>query len=100
MSFNQLRIDDLREGLRALDDSEKKLSQLADVTGGRIYKPLSFSRLDDAYREVADELRRQYAIYYTPSNKSRDGSFRRVRVETANGAYRTFTRIGYYAPAK
>jgi Ca-activated chloride channel homolog len=98
VSFNQIRIDDLREGLRALDESEVKLTRLADETGGRIYKPVSFSRLNDAYREVAEELRLQYAIYYTPSNKTHDGSFRRVRVETRNPQYRTSTRIGYYAP--
>jgi Ca-activated chloride channel family protein len=98
VSFNQIRIDDLREGLRALDDSEEKLTQLAKMTGGRIYKPASFTRLDDAYREVAEELRRQYAIYYTPSNKTRDGSFRRVHVDTTNRQLRTYTRAGYYAP--
>jgi Ca-activated chloride channel family protein len=96
--FNELRIDDLREGLRVLDESELRLAQLADATGGRLYKPSSFNKLDDAYREVSDELRRQYAIYYTPLNKSRDGSFRRVQVETANPNYKTSTRIGYYAP--
>lgn len=96
--FNQLRIDDLREGLRVLDESEQRLAQLAAATGGRLYTPHSFDALGDAYREVADELRRQYAIYYTPVNKIRDGSFRRVRVETTNRAYQTSTRSGYFAP--
>jgi len=96
--FNQLRIDDLREGLRVLDESEKRLGQLAVSTGGRLYTPHSFDALGDAYREVADELRMQYAIYYTPVNKIRDGSFRRVRVETTNRAYQTSTRSGYFAP--
>ncbi len=95
--FNQLGIDDLVEGLRALDESEERLGQLARATGGRLYKPPSFDTLDEAYREVAEELRRQYAIYYTPLNKARDGSFRRVRVETSNPDYQTSTRIGYYA---
>ena len=98
VSFNQIRIDDLREGLRALNDSEVQLTQLAEMTGGRIYKPTSFARLADAYREVAEELRRQYAIYYTPSNKARDGGFRRVRVQTTKTEYKTHTRLGYFAP--
>jgi len=100
VTFNQMRIDDLREGLRALDESEVKLTRLADATGGRIYKPASFARLNDAYREVAEELRHQYALYYTPSNKTHDGSFRHVRVVTRNPQYRTSTRIGYYAPQR
>jgi VWFA-related protein len=98
--FNQLRIDDLREGLRVLDESEQTLAQLTQSTGGRLYKPHSFDALGVAYREVAEELRTQYAIYYTPSNKARDGGFRRVRVETTNRAYQTSTRVGYFAPRK
>jgi VWFA-related protein len=98
VKFNQLRIEDLREGLRALDEGEHRLAKLSEVTGGRLYSPLSFDALGDAYREVADELRTQYAIYYVPLNKTRDGTFRRVRVETTDRVYHTSTRIGYFAP--
>src|SRR5689334_4059776 len=98
VQFNQLRIDDLREGLRVLDRSEQNLAQLAQATGGRLYKPHTFDALESTYAEVADELRHQYALYFTPLNKARDGSFRRVRVETANPAYRPHTRVGYFAP--
>jgi VWFA-related protein len=98
VKFNQVRIDALRLGLQALDQSEQNLAQLAQATGGRLYKPLSFDALESTYAEVADELRHQYALYYTPINKARDGSFRRVRVETANPAYRPQTRVGYFAP--
>ena len=96
--FNQLQIDGLREALRALDQSEQNLAQLAQATGGRLYKPRSFDALESTYAEVADELRHQYALYFTPLNKARDGSFRRVRVETSNPAYRPHTRVGYFAP--
>lgn len=96
--FNQLRIDDLRMGLQVLDQSEINLAQLAQATGGRLYRPKSFDALESTYAEVADELRHQYALYFTPLNKSRDGSFRRVRVETANPAFRPHTRVGYFAP--
>jgi VWFA-related protein len=98
VKFNQVRIDALRLGLQALAQSEQNLAQLAQATGGRLYKPLSFDALESTYAEVADELRHQYALYYTPINKARDGSFRRVRVETANPAYRPQTRVGYFAP--
>jgi Ca-activated chloride channel homolog len=96
--FNQLRIEDLREGLRVLDRSEQNLAQLTEATGGRLYRPLTFDALEATYAEVADELRHQYALYFTPMNKARDGSFRRVRVETANPAYKPHTRVGYFAP--
>ena len=98
IKFNKTNIDRLRLGLRVLDQSEENLAQLAHATGGRLYKPLTFDALESTYAEVADELRHQYALYFTPLNKSRDGSFRRVRVETANPTYRPQTRVGYFAP--
>lgn len=98
--FNELRIGDLREGLRVLDVSERNLAQLTAATGGRLYKPLSFDALDATYREVAEELRHQYALYYTPLNKTRDGRFRRVRVETTIPSHKVSARIGYFAPGR
>jgi VWFA-related protein len=96
--FNQLQIDDLRAGLRALDESEQTLEQLTTATGGRLFKPRSFDALESTYAEVSEELRHQYALYYTPLNRARDGGFRRVRVEATNPSYETHTRVGYFAP--
>ena len=98
IKFNQVNIDRLRLGLKVLDQSEENLAQLAKATGGRLYRPLTFDALESTYAEVADELRHQYALYFTPVNKVRDGSFRRVRVEMANPALQTQTRVGYFAP--
>jgi VWFA-related protein len=98
VQFNQLRIGDLREGLRVLDVSEQNLERLSSVTGGRMFRPASFANLDSVYREVAEDLRSQYSIYYSPQNKARDGRFRRVRVEIRNPQLRATTRIGYFAP--
>ncbi|HEY5443635.1 MAG TPA: hypothetical protein VIJ87_04030, partial [Pyrinomonadaceae bacterium] len=61
-------------------------------------KPLTFDALDSIYAEVAEELRHQYAIYYTPLNRARDGGFRRVRVEMTNRSFGATTRVGYFAP--
>ena len=96
--FNQVTIDRLQLGLKVLDQSEQNLEQLAKATGGRLYKPQTFDALESTYAEVADELRHQYALYFTPLNKARDGSFRRVRVETVNPALYPHTRVGYFAP--
>ncbi len=96
--FNELRIGDLRLGLEVLDASERNLDQLTRATGGRVYKPTSFNDLEKIYKEVAEELRHQYALYYSPLNRSRDGGFRRVRVETTNPKHQVSARIGYFAP--
>jgi Ca-activated chloride channel family protein len=98
--FNELRIGDLREGLKVLDASERNLEQLTAATGGRLYKPQSFDQLDATYAEVAEELRQQYALFYTPLNKTRDGRFRRVRVQTTTPSHQVSARIGYFAPAR
>jgi VWFA-related protein len=100
LRFNQLRIDDLRLGLAALTESERNLEQLTAATGGRLYKPTTFNDLERTYAEVADELRHQYTLYYSPLNTRRDGQFRRVRVETTIPTHQVSARVGYYAPKK
>ena len=95
---NSLRIGDIREGLRVLDASESGLATLCSATGGRLYRPESFNALGDLYREIADELRHQYALYYRPLNQARDGSFRKVSVEVARPGMQVSGRVGYYAP--
>jgi Ca-activated chloride channel homolog len=99
IKFNELRLQDLRMGLEALAASEDHLQQFTGATGGRLYRPSSFSDLESVYREVADELSHQYALYYSPTNKSHDNRFRKVKVETADPELKVSARIGYY-PAK
>lgn len=99
IKFNDLRIQDLRMGLEALTNSEKNLTELTAATGGRLYRPQSFRDLETVYSEVANELRHQYALYYSPANKKRDGQFRRVRVETTDPLLKVSARVGYYAPS-
>jgi VWFA-related protein len=98
IKFNQLRIDDLSAGLRVLDASEHNLDALTAATGGRLYKPACFASLDQVYAEVAEELRSQYALYYSPLDKTRDGRFRRVQVRVSDPALRVSARVGYFAP--
>jgi VWFA-related protein len=98
--FNELHITDLRMGLAALDSSEHNLEKLTAATGGRLYKPATFNDLERTYAEVADELRHQYTLYYSPLNSKRDGKFRHVLVETTNSSHQISARTGYYAPKK
>jgi VWFA-related protein len=100
VKFNQVQIQSLQMGLAALAASERNLQELTSATGGRLYKPKSFQDLESIYTEVANELRHQYGLYYSPLNKKRDGQFRRVRVETSDPSNIVTTRIGYYAPAR
>lgn len=81
----------------------KTLDALAEATGGRSYfleqaHSGNVDRIDLAVQEVAAELRQQYNLAYYPSNSAKDGSHRRIRVETGDPAYVVRTRTGYYAP--
>lgn len=94
---NHTRIDGLKMSLAALAQGEQWLGKLADETGGRLFLPRSFDELSDVYQQVADELRSQYVIFYTPHNGQRDGRYRAVRVKAKCKDCHTTSRLGYYA---
>jgi len=72
--------------------------KMTDETGGRMIDVSSERKLNEAFDQISEELRSQYTLGYYPANTSRDGQFRRVKVETGNKDYRILTRKGYYAP--
>ncbi|MBS1809636.1 MAG: VWA domain-containing protein [Acidobacteria bacterium] len=94
---NQMRVDGLKLSLAALDQGETWLTKLSEETGGRLFLPKSFDELSDAYQQVADELRSQYVIFYTPRDASGDGRYRTVRVKAKCSDCRTTSRLGYFA---
>jgi VWFA-related protein len=72
--------------------------RLTDETGGRMIIVRSEKNLEQAFDQISEELRSQYTVGYTPSNKKRDGSYRKVKVELKNKEFSALTRKGYYAP--
>ena len=94
---NRIRVDGLKLSLAALEQSEQWLMKLTEETGGRLFLPKSFDELSDVYQQVADELRSQYVIYYTPQNPNRDNRYRTVRVKANCKDCRATSRLGYYA---
>jgi VWFA-related protein len=80
--------------------ADRTLRKLSDDTGGRVIRINRRHDMASALREVAEELRAQYLLGYSPSNKRHDGSFRRIQVRPRNGNYRVQTRRGYYAPSE
>ncbi len=73
------------------------LKQLADDTGGRAFFPKSAADLKEVYEQVAADLRSQYFMTYSPTNRTLDGSWRAIRLECRVPAARLKTRRGYYA---
>jgi VWFA-related protein len=76
------------------------LKKLSMETGGRMVQVNEVRDTAAAFREIADELRAQYFLGYSPSNKLRDGSFRKIRVGVRDRNYRVRVRRGYYAQAE
>jgi Ca-activated chloride channel homolog len=85
---------------------EHALIQLSKDTGGKYYYAESIEQLDQAFRQVSEELRTQYLIAYYPNRRVSDSAFRRITVEVskkdASGSpLQVRHRAGYYtAPAK
>src|SRR5262249_47965011 len=56
------------------------LQQIAEVTGGQAFFPLSVKELDHMYEKVVSEVRAQYTLGYVSTNDKRDGAWRKVEV--------------------
>jgi VWFA-related protein len=81
---------------------EGSLRKIAEQTGGRAYFPRHEQDLRDAFAQIQRDLREQYLVAYSPSNKTRDGSYRRIEIQLVNPALRQQNlklnyRSGYFA---
>jgi Ca-activated chloride channel family protein len=61
------------------------LERLATETGGKSYFPTNTSELNAIAQDIASELRTQYSIGYVPTNDRKDGSYRNIKVQVADG---------------
>lgn len=82
--------------------NEGALRKITEQTGGRAYFPRSERDLKSAFVQIQHDLREQYLIAYSPSNKARDGSYRKIQLEIVDPALRQQKlklnyRPGYFA---
>ena len=77
---------------------ESVLRKLSDETGGRVIDANSKDS-SAAFQQIANELRTQYLLGYTPTNTKLDGTFRKIEVKVRVGNAKVDARRGYYAPA-
>jgi Ca-activated chloride channel family protein len=79
---------------------EHALIQLSEDTGGKYYYATSMSQLDEAFRQISDELRTQYLLAYYPSRRVSESQFRSIQVTVSGSpdatSYRVRHRAGYY----
>lgn len=78
------------------------LNNIAERTGGRTFFPKKGDDLKVAFAEIEQELRSQYLVAYSSTNKNRDGSYRKMTIEITNPELRQEQlrlryRPGYFA---
>jgi VWFA-related protein len=77
---------------------DKIMETIATSTGGRAFFPFKIEEVSDAFSQIQEELRSQYAISYKPSDFTADGRYRTIDIESLNKKYKVRSRKGYFAP--
>jgi Ca-activated chloride channel family protein len=74
------------------------LRNLAEKSGGRYIETPGGLQLRDSFAAIAEELGHQYTLVYRPTNRARDGKWRKVEVKLAKPDVTVRARKGYRAP--
>jgi VWFA-related protein len=80
------------------DKGDKVLQRFAEATGGRDFHPFKIEDVADAFSDISEELRAQYAIAYKPAQLVADGAYRTIDIQVPQKKYKVRARKGYYAP--
>jgi Ca-activated chloride channel family protein len=85
--------EDKRSGQRA----RRALNALTKASGGASFFPETLADVEQTCLTVAQDIRNQYVLAYSPINQTLDGTFRAIKVVAGGGKYTVRTRSGYYA---
>lgn len=79
------------------------LSEITEMTGGRVFPVEKLEDLPDIASKIGMELRNQYVLGYHPSNKAHDARWRKIKIKlrAPKGLppLNVYARTGYYAPS-
>jgi Ca-activated chloride channel family protein len=64
--------------------SNEQMKTFASETGGRAFFPRFQGEMPGIFRMVQESMRNNYTLTYQPSNQTKDGKFRRLKVELVN----------------
>jgi VWFA-related protein len=75
--------------------ADSYLKNIADRSGGQVYRADNVGALPQAFAAIADELRTQYLLGYYPINRDHDGAYRKIQVKTSRKDIAIRARPGY-----
>ncbi len=79
------------------------LSEVTEMTGGRVFSVERLEDLPDIASKIGMELRNQYVLGYRPSNKVHDARWRKIKIKlrAPRGLppLNVYSKTGYYAPS-
>jgi Ca-activated chloride channel family protein len=78
--------------------AERRMSEIAEQTGGTVYSPIDRKELDGAFRQISEELSQQYILgYYPDIDAAKRGTFRTFSLTLKRPENITIKiRKGYY----
>jgi Ca-activated chloride channel family protein len=78
------------------------LSEMTDMTGGRVFPVGNIGELPDIAAKIGMELRNQYVLGYKPSNAQHNGIWRKIKIKLRPPKglppLNVYAKTGYYAP--
>jgi VWFA-related protein len=81
-------------------DGKKILDQISRETGGRLYEVSKKQAIDQIYDSIAEELRTQYNLGYTPDKTNTETGYHKISLAAKQKDLVVQTRDGYYAEQK
>jgi VWFA-related protein len=79
-------------------DGKKILERISQETGGRMFEVSKKETIDQVYASIAEELRQQYELGYTPVKTDADAAgYHKVTLSAKKKDLTVQTREGYYA---
>ncbi len=80
------------------------LTDICDMTGGRLFRVTDVSELGDIASRISAELRNEYVVGYKPTDLKKDGNWRKLKVKLnpppGLPPLMVHNRQGYYAPSE
>jgi VWFA-related protein len=77
-------------------DGKKVLTEITTKTGGQMFEATKKHTVDQIYSEIAEELRSQFILAYTPDKSSAEPGYHRISLAAKDKDMRVQTREGYY----